>query len=289
VPELPPAKPPSARARQLAAELRRLREASGLTGEEVASRLGWSASKVSRIETARSPATTGDLRSLLDLYEVSGSLRERLTELCRTANQRGWWDAYAGTLGYGYSTFVALENDAESERFYGQMLVPGILQTSAYAEEVLSKGVIVAPPGEIARRLQTRMTRQQRMLSKDPPLQINTVLDEGALRRQVGGPDVMADQISHLIEIANRPNVHLQILPFNAGAHIAMAGSFTLLHFPGPTTSDIVYLENMADELFIENEAQTFYYSLAFERLSELSLGPKESVTLATQIAREIR
>jgi transcriptional regulator with XRE-family HTH domain len=285
---LSPAKPPSARARQLAAELRRLREASGLTGEEIASRLSWSASKVSRIETARSPVTTGDLRSLLDQYEVSGSLRERLTELSRTANQRGWWDAYAGTLGYGYSTFVALENDAESERFYGQMLVPGILQTSSYAEEVLRKGVLVAPPGEIARRLQTRITRQ-RMLTKDRPLQLNTILDEGALRRQVGGPDVMADQISHLTEMADRPNITLQILPFSTGAHIAMAGSFTLLHFPGPTTSDIVYVENMADELFIENEAQTFHYALAFERLTELALGPEESVTLAAQIAREIK
>jgi hypothetical protein len=226
---------------------------------------------------------------LLDLYEVSGSLRERLTELCRTANQRGWWDAYAATLGYGYSTFVALENDAESERFYGQGLVPGILQTSGYAEEVLRKGVLVAPPGEISRRLATRMTRQQHMLAKDEPLQMSTVLDEGALRRQVGGPDVMADQISHLIEMADRPNINLQILPFSTGAHIAMAGSFTLLHFPGPTTSDIVYVENMADELFMENEAQTFHYTLAFERLTELALGPEESVALAARIAREIK
>jgi transcriptional regulator with XRE-family HTH domain len=288
VPRLPPAKPPSARARQLAAELRRLREASGLTGEEIASRLGWSASKVSRIETARSPATPGDLRNLLDLYEVSGSLRERLTELSRTASQRGWWDAYAATLGYGYSTFVALENDAESERFYGQVLVPGILQTSPYAEEVLRRGVLVAPPGEIARRLETRMTRQ-RLLAKDPPLQLSTILDEGTLRRQVGGPDVMADQISHLIEMAARPNITLQILPFSTGAHIGMAGSFTLLHFPGPTTSDIVYVENMADELFMENEAQTFHYALAFERLTELAFGPEESVALAAQIARDIK
>ena len=287
VPSLPQSRPPSARARRLAAELRQLREAVGLTGEDVASALGWSASKVSRIETSRTAVALGDLRNLLDHYNVSGSTRDRLTELGRTANQRGWWEAYGDTLGFNYSTFIALEEDSESERFYGQMFVPGILQTSRYAEEIIRVGFLAAPPGEIARRVQARLTRQ-RLLARDNPLQLRVILDEGALQRQVGGPEVMAEQISHLIGMAGNQNIILQILPFSMGAHIGVAGSFTLLTFSGPTVSQIVYLENLTDELFIEGEAQAYQYSLAFDRLSELALGPEESITFATQVARAI-
>ena len=167
------------------------------------------------------------------------------------------------------------------------MFVPGILQTSRYAEEIIRVGFLAAPPGEIARRMQARLTRQ-RLLTRDTPLQLRVILDEGALQRQVGGPDVMAEQISHLIDMAGNPNIILQILPFSAGAHIAVTGSFTLLTFPGPTVSQIVYLENLTDELFIEGEAQAYQYSLAFDRLSELALGPEESITFAAQVARAI-
>jgi transcriptional regulator with XRE-family HTH domain len=286
---LPPSRPPSAPARRLAAELRQLREDLGLTGEEVASALSWSPSKVSRIETSRTAVTPGDLRILLDLYNVVGSSRERLTELGRTANQRGWWEAYGDTLSFNYSTFIALEEDSESERFYGQMFIPGILQTSRYAEEIIRVGFLAVPPGEIARRVQARKTRQ-RLLIRDPPLQqLRVILDEGALQRQVGGREVMSEQIAHLIDEAGKPNIILQILPFRMGAHIGVAGSFTLLSFPGPPAgSQIVYLENLTDELFIESEAQAYQYSLAFDRLSELALSEEESITFASQIMRAI-
>lgn len=284
------AKPPSARARRLAAELRQLREVAGLTGEEVAARLRWSASKVSRIETGRTAVTPGDLRGLLDLYQVSGSVSDRLGELCRTANQRGWWDAYGETLSYGYSTFLALETDAEAERSYGQLLVPGLLQTSQYAEEIIRATLLAVPPGEIARRVQARLARQRLILERDDPLQVSMVLDEAALRRQVGGADVMADQIAHLIEMAERPNITVQILPFRNGAHIGMTGPFALLRFPGPPApSYIAYLENMTDELFIESEAESYHYLLAYDRLTEKALGPAESSVLAAQIASELK
>jgi inactivated superfamily I helicase len=226
------------------------------------------------------------LRYLLDLYQVAGSLRDRLTELCRTAHQRGWWDAYGDTISVDLSTFVALENDAEAERFYGQMIVPGVLQTAQYAEVLVRAGLFAAPPGEVARRVEARLARQS-VLVKDEPLRLSAILDEAALRRQVGGPRVMADQIAHLIAMAERPNVSVQILPFANGAHMAMTGSFALLRFSGPPASYIAYLENLTDELFIENEAEAFQYSLAFDRLSELSLGQEASLTLAAQIARE--
>lgn len=285
---MPASKPPSARGRQLAAELRRLREAAVLTGDEVATRLRWSASKVSRIETGRSAVSAGDLRLLLDLYEVTGSLRDRLTELGRTAAQRGWWDAFGDILGSGYSTFLALEDDAESERFYAQMIMPGILQTEQYAEEIMRTGLSAMPPREIARRVQARTTRQK-LLTRNDPLELSVVLDESALRRHVGGADVMVGQLSHLTEMAELPNITLQVLPFATGAHIAMEGSFVVLRFPGPVPSYLVYLENMTGQLIIENEAEAYHYTLSFERLQGAALEPEESIDFINQIARETK
>jgi transcriptional regulator with XRE-family HTH domain len=287
-PTLPASKSPSARGRQLAAELRRLREASGLTGDEVATRLKWSASKVSRVETGRTAVSAADLRTLLDRYDVTGSKRDRLIELGRTATQRGWWDAFGDILGSGTSTFVALEDDAESERFYAQMIVPGILQTEPYAEEIMRTGLYTAPPGEIVRRVQARLTRQRLLTKKNDPLELNVILDESALRRRVGGPDVMAGELSHLIEIAELPNVTIQVLPFVNGAHIAMDGSFVVLHFPGPVPSYLVYLEHMTSQLVIENEAEAYHYALSFDRLRGEALEPEDSMSLVAQIAREM-
>lgn len=285
--ELPATRPPSARARQLAAELRRLREADGMTGEDIASRLGWSASKISRLETARTAVTTGDLRILLDLYRVTGSLRDRLTELGRTAQQRGWWDAFGDTLRYGYSTYLALENDAESEHCFMQNVVPGILQTADYAEALMRAVFLASPPGEIMRRVQVRVNRQQ-LLTKENPLELIAILDESVLRRWLGGAAVMMGQLERLIEMAERPNITIQVLPFAIGPHISMNGPFVVLRFPGPAASDIVYLENMTSELFIENEAEAFHYSLAFDRLREMALGPAESVNFIAQVEREV-
>lgn len=224
---------------------------------------------------------------LLDLYEVTGSVRDRLTELGRTAAQRGWWDAFGDILGSGYSTFLALEDDAESERFYAQMIVPGILQTERYAEEIMREGLFTAPPGEIVRRVQARMTRQ-RLLTKNDPLELSVILDESALRRRVGGGDVMAGQLSHLIDIAELPNVGLQVLPFAGGAHIAMDGSFVVLRFPGPVPSYLVYLEHMTGQLVIENEGEAYHYALSYDRLRGLALEPEDSISFIAQIAREM-
>jgi hypothetical protein len=258
-----------------------------LTGDEVAIRLKWSASKVSRVETGRSAVTAGDLRLLLDLYQVTGSPRDRLIELGRTAGQRGWWDAFGDILGSGYSTFLALEDDAESERFYAQMIVPGILQTERYAEEIMRTGLSTAPPVEVARRVQARLTRQK-LLTRNDPLGLSVILDESALRRRVGGVDVMNGQLSHLIEIAGLPNITLQVMPFADGAHIAMDGSFVVLRFPGPVPSYLVYLEHMTGQLVIENEGEAYHYVLSFDRLRGSALEPDDSIAFITQIAREM-
>jgi transcriptional regulator with XRE-family HTH domain len=274
---------PSVRSRQLAAELRRQRDEAALTGEEVAGRLGWSAAKVSRVETARTAVSPSDLQLLLDLYEVSGQHRNRLEELGRTARQRGWWDAYADMLGPEYATLIALESDAESVGWYAAQIVPGLLQTEEYAREIIRSTLLISPPGEVERRVQVRMSRQ-RVLSGDNPLELSVVLDEAALARQVGGAGAMRAQLRHLAEAAGRPNIHLQVLPNAAGAHPAVTGEFTILRFPELIAPDVVYLENMTSNVYVEREAEVFRYNLALERLSILALGPEETVALiATQ------
>jgi transcriptional regulator with XRE-family HTH domain len=282
---LPARRPPSVRARQLASEIRRLREVKMLTGEEAAAELGWSASKVSRIETGRSPVTVGDLRRLLDFYQVPGARRDRLIELARTADQRGWWDAYADTLPEGYSAMIALEADAESELHYQPSLLPGLLQTEAYMAEIVRSSLLVEPPGVVSERVEVRLTRQAVLSRVEDPLELTAVLDEAGLRRQVAGPEVMREQLTHLVEMSARPNITLQVLPFGKGSHPAMAGGFTILRFPGVIESGVVYLDNMTSDIFIESEAEVHHYRLAFDRLRELALPPQQSVTLITEIA----
>ena len=276
------------RARQLAAELRRLRDAATLTGEEAAARLGWSPSKISRIETGQTAASPADLRRLLDLYDVTGTARERLEVLGQSAGQRGWWDAYADTLGPEYTALIALEAEAESVRWYSPMLVPGLLQTEAYAREVVRSGLLIAPPGEIERRVQVKMTRQ-RALTKDGPPQLSVVLDEAAVLRQVGSPEVVREQLAHLITMAGRPNIMIQVLPLAVGAHPATTGEFTILGFPELVAPDVVYLENMTSDLYVEREGEVYRYTLAFDRLRALALGPDESAALITAHADTIK
>ncbi len=284
---MPDTRAPSVRARQLAAELRRLRDEARLTGEEVGERLGWSPAKVSRIETARTAITAADLTRLLDLYEVTGPRRDRLTELGRSAGERGWWDAYADTLGPEYATLIAMEAQAERVRWYAAQIVPGLLQTEAYAREIIASTLLISPPGEIERRVQVRMTRQ-RILHNDRPLRLSVVLDEGVLLRRVGGPQVMREQLEHLAEAAAWPNMDLRVLLNETGAHPALTGEFTILEFPELISPDVVYLEHMTSNIYVEQEADVYRYTLAFDRLLALALEPHESARLIARLAEAL-
>jgi transcriptional regulator with XRE-family HTH domain len=275
---------PSVRGRQLAAQLRRLREAATLTGDDVAARVGWSPSKVSRIETGQTTITANDLRRLLDLYGVSGSQRDLLGELGRNAQQRGWWDAYSDTLRPEVATLIALEADAESVRWYAPTVLPGLLQTEQYAREVIGSSLLIAPPGRIERRVQVRVTSQD-VLTRDQPLEVAVVLDEAVLRRPVGGPEVLTEQLLHLLEVAEQPNIVLQVLPFSAGSHPAMTGGFAILKFPEFLAADVVYVENMTSDLFVESEADVYRYGLAFDRLSSQALAEDESAAFIAEAA----
>jgi transcriptional regulator with XRE-family HTH domain len=284
---VPDRRPPSVRARQLAAELRRLRDVATLTGEDAARRLGWSPSKISRVETGQTAPAPADLRRLLDLYEVSGTQRGRLEQLGQSAGQRGWWDAYSDTLGPEYTALVALEAEAETIRWYAPMLVPGLLQSERYARAVISSGLLIAPPGEVERRVQVKMTRQ-RVLTADNPPQLSVVLDEATVLRAVGAVDIMREQLAHLATMTARPNITIQVLPLTAGAHPATSGEFTILAFPDLIAPDVVYLENMTSDLYVEREGEVYRYGMAFDRLRGLALTPEQSVQLITRQADSI-
>lgn len=285
---VPDKRPPSVRARQLASELRRLRDAATLTGEEAAGRLGWSPSKISRIENGQTAPSPADLRRLLDLYDVSGTQRGRLEQLGQSAGQRGWWDAYSDTLGPEYTALIALEAEAESARWYAPMLVPGLLQTERYARAVISSGLLIAPPGEVERRVQVKMTRQ-RVLTRDNPLSLDVVVDEAAILRRVGDAEVMREQLSHLATMAARHNLTLQVLPLAAGPHPATTGEFTILSFPDLIAPDVVYLENMTSDLYVEREAEVYRYGLAFDRLRGLALTANKSAEFIASAADTIK
>lgn len=280
---------PSVRARRLARELRRLREAAQMTGEAAAAQLGWSSAKVSRIETARTPITVPDLRRLLDLYGARDTDTDRLVDLARTSRERGWWDSYVGETPSEYATYLGLEDEASSISSFSALLVPGLLQTEDYARAMI-KSLLLMPPREVERLVQVRRIRQDRIYRADKvPLTLHAVLDESVLRRQIGGADVLRDQLKHLVStVANLPNVEFQVLPHSAGAHPAINGTFTILSFPRSGDPEIVTLEHLDSHLFIEGEKAVYRYTLVFNELITKALDPVESLAFIKQVIKDL-
>ncbi|HXP18201.1 MAG TPA: helix-turn-helix transcriptional regulator [Streptosporangiaceae bacterium] len=284
---------PSVRRRRLAAELRRLREEQGLTGEEVAEALQWSASKISRIETSRTGVKTADLGQLLDVYGVSAQHREELLALARERRRKGWWEAYTDVLPPWYAAYIVLESEAEEILCWSPELVNGLLQTEDYARAVAgAMGAPADPPGEMTRRIQARL-RRQRILAGESAPGVTFVLDESVLLRRLGDEQVMRDQLAHLIEAAALPNVSLHVLRL-AGTHpVGGGGGFVLLQFPpvpgiGPA-SDVVHIDQLGrSALYIEGEAETYQYKLAFRRLVDESLDADRSRDLIGSVMREM-
>jgi transcriptional regulator with XRE-family HTH domain len=278
---------PSARSRRLAAELLRLRETSDLSREQVAERLGWSVSKLWRVETARSRAHHGDVADILDIYGIAGDQREALTKLAREARRRGWWHSYADVMADGFEVYVDLEAEASALRTYESQLVPGLLQTAEYAKAVLTAAWVTTEAEEIARRMAVRTRRQELALARDRPLQLWAVLDEAALRRVVGGPEVMHAQLTRLAEAARQTNITLQVLPFGVGAHIAMLGTFVLVSFPEQGDPDIVYIETDTSSLYLEEPQEIGRYGEIFDHLRATALSPRDSAAFIDAVASE--
>jgi len=272
---------PTVRRRRLAAELRRLRERTGLIGEQVAERMGWSTSKVSRIENAHTAPRPAEIKELLLLYGIDGKHSEELVALAREANRKGWWEGYSGALPDDHTEYIGLEAEATSSWQWGPEFVIGLMMTEEYTRQVIrdnTRSIAPVPPGEIERRIEARMIRQQ-ILKRDPPFELKVALDESVLRRRVGSNATMRAQLDRLLELSEYDNIQLRMLPLDA-PHPIITGAFNLLQFGQAhdvSLRDVVYVEHLTGSLYFEEERETYQYHLAFGRLSDLSAMPEES------------
>ncbi|MEV0978980.1 helix-turn-helix transcriptional regulator [Streptomyces sp. NPDC049915] len=271
---------PAVRRRKLGAELRALRARAGLTSGEAARLVGWHQSKVSRIETGSSGAKPSDVRLLLDAYGVDDDeLRDLLLVLAgsQIGGREHWWHAYRGVLPPTYRDFISLESQASAMRTLETSVVPGLLQTPAYARAVTRAAVGAVDEERLDALVEVRLARQG-VLHAQPPLRLSAVLDEAVLRREVGGPEVMAQQLRRLLQAAQLPQVRLQVLPFSAGAHVGITGPFVIFSFPSTSDLDVVVLDNMTSSLYLERKEDLGAYAEAFNSLRIHALSPEDSL-----------
>lgn len=275
---------PTVRRRRLGLELRRLREAAGITIEVVAERLECSSSKISRIETGHTGATPRDVRDMLAVYGVTGAAAEELVQVAREARQKGWWHLYGTVLTGAY---VGLEAAASTIGQYEVQVVPGLLQVPEYARTMICKARPDITESEVERRVRVRMARQS-LVTQDDPIQLSVVLDEAVFHRLVGGLAVMRRQLDHLMMVSGRSNVTLQVLPFAVGAHAGMDGSFAILGYDDPADPDVVFAENAAGGLFLEKEEELRRYHVIFDQLRASALPPDQSAEFIAARAKEL-
>jgi transcriptional regulator with XRE-family HTH domain len=269
---------PAVGRRRLAQELRRLRSAAGLTIADVAGRLECSAGKISRIETGTVAAQATDVQAMLDLYGVGGTQRAGLADLVRLSRRRAWWQDFADVVPAGSSRFFGLEDGATGIDQHAGPLVPGLLQTPAYARAVITAAGSV-PAGDVERRIELRLRRQQ-LLSRPQPPRLHVLLDEAALRREVGGPEVLAGQLDRLAVLAATDHVRLQVVPFGAGAYTAMGVAFTVFSFADPADPRVVYLEQLTGNTLLDTGEEVGRYATAFAESADRALAPADSADL---------
>lgn len=286
---LPGGASPTVRRRELAARLRRLRTEAGLTVTQVSDQLLCSPTKISRIETGQRAATLRDVRDLCTIYGVTDkAAQDHLMSLARESRQPGWWRPY--DLNHALDTFIGLEAAATAITDY-QLLVPGLLQTAEYADEMIR---LFRPDSSIEERkrlVDLRLERQQLLRTDDPP-RFWAVLDESALQREVGNPLVMRSQLAHLVAVSELQNVTIQVIPFRAGAHQGMTGGFVLLDFADPNVSSVVYLDAI-DQLIVEQADNVARYRDVLDALRAVALSPADSIDFISkrqyQINRQLR
>jgi transcriptional regulator with XRE-family HTH domain len=261
----------------LGSHLRRLRESRGITREKAGYSIRASESKISRMELGRVSFKTRDVEDLLTLYGIADEAeRTSLLSLAKEANVAGWWHSYSDVLPSWFPTYVGLEGAASLIRSYEVQFVHGLLQTEAYAHAVVARGMKGASEADVERRVALRLERQKYLVSESAP-DFHVVLDEAALRRPYGDREVMRGQLQHLIDISQRPNVRLQVMPFSFGGHAGESGAFTVLSFPESDLSDVVYLEQLTSALYLDKREDVTQYEKAMKELQQDSPGPDES------------
>lgn len=276
---------PTVRRRRLGVALRRLREDARMTLDEVEARTGLSTSKVSRAEGATRGVKPADLELLLATYAVEDEdLRSFLFRLARDGSKRGWWQTY--DLSPVYADLISLEADASSLNTYETMLVPGLLQTAAYARAVITAVGMNSSPEEVSALVDVRMARQS-VLTRTNPLKVRAIIHEAALLATAPGVGVVRDQLQRLLDASQNPHTTIQIMPKEAELHPGVAGAFSTLGFIQPGL-DVVLLEHMDSSLYIEKTAEVARYAEAFERLTAVALPFSDSLTLIRRLKDEL-
>jgi hypothetical protein len=282
---LEPVSSPTVLRMVLGGQLRRLREAAGIPPDRAGYEIRASRSKMSRLENGRVSFKERDVADLLTLYGVADDKqREQMLALARNASSQGWWSKYDDVMPDWFETYVGLEQATTLIRSYELQFVPGLFQTEEYARAVTVLGHRSASASEIERRVSLRMKRQQLLAGPEP--RIWAVIDESALRRALGGRDVMRLQLQRLIEVAELPQVTLQIMPFESGGHSAAGGSFAILRFAEPDLPDIVYIEQLTGALYLDRYDETDHYREVMNSLSAEAATPAASEKLLSKIIR---
>jgi len=273
---------------RLANELRRLREAAGVTSKQAAERLCCSLSKISRIETASVAVSPRDVRDMLQLYRVSSEQQEALLRDADEARQKQiWWQEYDDVLDVRTRTFIGYEKSAASVRQYESRAILGLLQTKEYARVITKVTFPDLRDEQIERHVELRAARRSLLLGDNPPT-LQVVLDEAALRRMASQRQVMRRQLQRLIEDAARPNVRLQLLPFEAGLHAGIAGPFTIIDFADPAVPALVHLEHSAGDVYLPRAGQISQFGALFAQLQVVALGDDESTAFLVELAGEL-
>ncbi|MEU5979626.1 helix-turn-helix transcriptional regulator [Streptomyces sp. NPDC047315] len=276
---------PTVRRRRLGQELRRLREVKGMTAEEVADRLLVSQSKISRLENGRRSISQRDVRDLCGVYEVEDQrVVDSLMQMAKDSRQQGWWHAFGDIP---YSVYIGLETDAANLRVYEPQVVPGLLQTQGYAEAVIAGALPESSPAEIEKRVTVRMRRQGRVKDSEQPLRLWAVIDEAALRRVIGSPRLMREQLEYLVEVAQLPHVTVQVLPFEMGAHPGINGQYAILEFPDASDSSVVYIEGVTSDLYLEKAHDVHKYTMMYEHLRAQALNVEQTKSFIEGIAKQ--
>ncbi|HSZ43083.1 MAG TPA: helix-turn-helix transcriptional regulator [Trebonia sp.] len=272
----------------LGAHLRRMRERAGISREDAGYHIRASGSKISRMELGRVSFKERDVTDLLSFYGVTdGEERDSLIQLTREANATPWWQKYQDAAPDWFGLFVGLEEAAQLIRIYEVQFVPGLLQTEEYARAVVTQGAPGLEPDEVDRRVALRLGRQK-LLNRDNPPRLWAIVDEAALRRPMGGRDVLAAQIERLMDAVSEPNITLQVMPFKYGGHAAEGGAFQILRFPDADLPDMVYMEYLTGALYIEKPEEVERYAAVMERLSVAGTSPERTREILAGLLKEI-
>jgi transcriptional regulator with XRE-family HTH domain len=283
---------PLVQRRRLRAELRKARQATDppLTQEQVAHEMDWSMSKIIRIEAGSSGIRANDLKALLQLYGVKDPGQvDSLLALARAARERSWWSKYKDVAPPSLLQLIEYESAAHTVRQFENLLIPGILQTEDYARAVIESYYEERPGSDQRRALVELRTQREKLFDGDNPPSFHFIFDEAVLRRPVGGESVMHRQLRRLLEVAERPNITMEVVPFSVGLHPGMNGPFKVIEFADALDKDIVFLESPRGDIISDNLEETLGYRKKFDTLSEVSLGPQGSLAYIAKVADKLR